>query len=349
MAVPFDRLTSQVLDNYETRINNALKLANGTISIFGSRGRIQVDAGGGPNFRVRILFSGNTNIAFRGKNATIPTVDDEGITMASVPQRVISGAIVLNQVELDQVKSEWALGNLIEEKMTQFETSWVQTWATALLQAVPGSNDPFTLLPSGTSGTINGILSPVVPASASGTTAGISRQDNTWWRNQFTNTAIDLSTEAGDDAFYNLAYSPCIHGGAMTDEPDFGLTSFSIFGNIGAGASAKRRGTLTDQATSKLGFRNLVYYRATLIQETDALVAGIVALFNTRDLLIKVLSPAGGRIRQADQDNNLGTIPVIMKQRQQDIDSLNNVTLGYIVAGLVPRQLRTHGLANNVT
>jgi len=354
MAVPFTRLASQVLDHHETRLNNALKAANGVISVLGSRGRIQMVNGGGENFKERILFSGNTNIGFRGKNATIPTNDDEGITMASVPQRVIDGSIVINQVERDQARGPWAIGRLMQDKIDQFETSWVQKWAEVLLQATPGANDPFSLLPSGTSGTINGILSPVAPASAAGTTAGISRADNDWWRNQYTNTSIDLSTEAGDDSFYNLLYSQCIFGASRQDEPDFGLTSFAIFGNMGSGASAKRRGTLTDQGTSKLGFRNLVYYNATMIQEVSTRIASKVALLNTRDIRIAVLKPTGGSTKQVDQQNNLGSIPVAFRdvngsRFQRDINSLNDVAVGYIVAGLVPRLLRTHGLADNVS
>ena len=210
MAVPFTRLASQVLDHHELRLHNALKAANGVVAIFGQRGRIQVEDGGGENFNTRVLFAQNSNVGFRGKNAEIPTVDDEGVTMASTPQKVISGSMVVNQVERDQVKGKWAIGQLIEEKMLQFETTFVQKWAEVLLQATPGSSDPFSLLPSGTSGTINGILSPVAPASAAGTTAGISRADNSWWRNQYSNTSIDMSTEAGDDSFYDEVYSKTI-------------------------------------------------------------------------------------------------------------------------------------------
>jgi len=349
MAVPFTRLASQVLDHHELLLHNALKIANGVIGIFGMRGRINVEDGGGQNFNTRILFGSNSNVGFRGKSAEIPTVDDEGITQAQTPQRVISGAIVINQVERDQVKGRWAIGRLLEEKMLQFQTTWVQQWATVLLQPTPGASDPFSLLPSATSGTINGILSPVVPDSAAGSTAGISRADNSWWRNQYTTTSIDLSTEAGDDSFYSLAYSPTIFGSSNRDEPDFALTSFPIFGDIGSGASAKRRGTLTDQAVSKLGFRNLVYYNATFIQEASTRLANKVALLNTRDLLIKVLRPSGGNLKFVDQNNNLGSIPVVMRPFQRDIRTLNDVAQGYIVAGLVPRLLRTHGLADNIT
>jgi len=349
MAVPFTRLASQVLDNHATKLNNALKEANGVVSVLGDRGSIQFENGGGTNFKERILYGQNSNVGFRSKTAQIPTADDDGVTMVSVPQRTISGSIVVNQVEKDQVKGKWAIGQLLSDKMTQFRTTWTQKWAEILLQATPAANDPYTLLPSGTSGTINGILSPVLPSGAAGTTGGISRADNDWWRNQYFGTAIDISTEAGDASLYENLYSKCLFGSAKQDEPDFGLTDFGSFGDLGASASAKRRGTLSDQSVTKLGFRNIMYYNAAIITESSSRMANKFVLLNTRDLVIKVLRPTGGSISMADQANGLGSVPVVMKGFQQDIDTLNEVSLGYVVAGLVPRLLRTHGLADNIT
>src|SRR3990167_2771302 len=158
MAVPFTRLASQVLDNYNTKLNNAIKRFDGIIAVLGATGAIQYETGGGENFRERILYGENSNIGFQSKNAQIGTVDDEGITMASVPQRVIAGSIVINQVERDQVAegSKWAIGNLMKDKMMQFMSTWVRLHADALLVAVPSATQPFSLLPSGTTGTING-------------------------------------------------------------------------------------------------------------------------------------------------------------------------------------------------
>src|SRR3990167_7379703 len=145
MAVPFTRLASQVLDNYNTELQDALKRQDGMIAVLGASGAIQYETGGGENFRERILYGENSNISFQSKNAQIGTVDDNGITMASVPQRVIAGSIVINQVERDQVAegSKWAIGNLMKDKMQQFQSTWVRKHADVLRQAVPGANDPY--------------------------------------------------------------------------------------------------------------------------------------------------------------------------------------------------------------
>ena len=349
MAVPFTQFASSVLDNYDTRLHDSLKAANGVVAIMGMRGRIRVEVGGGPNFRGRVLYAGGSNGDFRGKNAEIPTNEPEGETMWSVPQRFYTTSMVINQIDRDQIRGKWALGNLLEDRMRQMETEYVQDVAAALLVAIPAANAPYSILPSGTSGEINGILSPVAPASAAGTTAGISRADNSWWRNQYTTTAIDMSAEAGDASLYQNAYAPCLFGAAKADAPDFGLTSFPIFGVIGADASSKRRGTLQEQGVSKLGFNNLVYYNATLIQEASTRIASKIAFLNTNYLGIKVLQPSGGRLRQMDQNNNLGSIPLVVREFQRDITTLNDVATGYITFALVAELLRVHGLADNVS
>lgn len=346
MAVPFTRLASQVLNSHNLKLHDALKSHNGIIAVLGDKGNIQFESGGGPNFRERILYGQNSNIGFRDKNAQIPTTDDDGITMASVPQRVISGSIVINRVEAAQVQGKWAIGSLLEDKKKQASTTWVQVWAEKLLQATPGASDPYTILPSATSGTVNGILQAAVPASQSGVTAGIERGDNSFWRNQYSNTSMDISAESGDATLYEELYAQCIFGSSKQDEPDFGLTDAKTIGDLGGRGNTNKRGVLSDMRILKLGFTNVMYYNAALIRESSTRMANKLAFLNTRDLKIKVLREPG--ISMESQDNGLGSIPAIVDPFQKDIDSLNRVALLHIVAGLVPSLLRTHGLADNI-
>lgn len=347
MGVPFSRFASQVLDNTNRKLNDALKEANGVIAVLGSRGRIKMVQGGGPNFVTRVLYGPNTNVEWRGKNAQIDTVDDEGITKASVPQRVLSGSMVINRVEKAQITGPWAIGNLLSDKQHQLETTYVQKWATSLLQDTPGAIEPYTLLPVATTGSVNGILQAAAGAAQAGTTAGIDRSANDWWRNTYFPTAIDISSEGGRASLYQDVYVPTVYGSSSQEQPDFGLTDSKTIGDLGAAADTNRRGNYQDQGTIKLGFENIVFFRAVLIRETSSQVANKVLFLNTRDLAIHVLREPG--IEQFDQDNGLGSVPVVMDPFVKDIDSLNMVSLIHVVAGLVPSQLRTHALADNIT
>lgn len=355
MAVPFSQLASTFLDNYDTELNNALKAHNGVVAVFGAKGKIKEENGGGPNFRTRILYAGNPNVAWGSQYSQITTLRTEGVTMASVPQRVIRGSIVLNFVDLDRAvrQGEWAIGNLVEDNKMQAMTTYTQQWAEKLLQATPGADDPMTLLPASASAA-NGILSPQAPSAQTATTAGISRGDNTWWRNQYTNTSIDISAEAGRATLYKSLYQNCVFGSTLEDEPDFGLTSGEVLGDLGAAVDTNRRATYEDVAIANLGIPNIKFYRAALIRESSTRLSdgttSKIALINTRDLYLKFLRPSGngGSKESWNQDNGLGSVPVAVMPFANDTDSLNKIALFYATASLVPAQLRTHGLADNV-
>ena len=167
MAVPFSRLQSEAIDSYGTKeAFDELCRYDGIVYWLGKAGAIQYETGGQPNFRERIMYGLNTNVGFRGKNAAIPQTDDDGFTLVSVPQALITGAIVYNQQELDMVRGNPAIAvGLIQDKTKQFKDTWVQTIAGALRQASPAATDPYTLL--GASGEGNCILLPTAPASQS--------------------------------------------------------------------------------------------------------------------------------------------------------------------------------------
>ena len=353
MAVPFSQLQSTFLDNYGTRLNNAVKRHDGIIKVLLAKGSVEEETSGGENFLERVKYNVNQNIAWRAKDAEITTLIDNAITMASVPQRVISGSIVLNKVDLDRAKKsgEWAIGKLVEDCKSIAEDGYVQAISNSLRATSAASGEPFTLLPSNNANSTNGILNPTAPASQTVTTAGISRGDNSWWRNQYTNTSIDISAEAGRASLHALAYLPCVHGASMEDEPDFGITSGSVLADLGAAIDTNRRGDYADKFLGKLGLSGIVFHNAVIIRDASSRFDNKVAFINTRDLKIKYLSADGmNKVEKEtwDQENELGGVPVNMGQWIEDPTTLNWIAKFYAVMSLVPCNLRTHGLADNV-
>ena len=130
VTVTLDRLTSEAIDNYGNKqaYDNLLRLDGIIAAIAGGGGiqlarnnEVEIVTGGQPNFRERTLYGQNTNVAHRGKNAQITTVDDEGYTLISVPMRIIDGSIVYNQIERDQVAGNAAIApDLVTDKWDQF-------------------------------------------------------------------------------------------------------------------------------------------------------------------------------------------------------------------------------------
>lgn len=359
MAVPFTRLVSEALENYgQKEAYDNLRRHDGVIDAFGSNEAIKIEEGGRDNFVERTLYSQNTNVAARGKQDQITTIDDEGFTQVKSPQKIVDGSIVFNQIELDQVAGNASLcPGLIEDKTDQFGTTWVQVISDLLRQAVPTANDPLTLLPSGTTGTVNGILIARTPAQQgtdASTTLGISRGDNSWWRNQYSNTSYDLTQTAGRRGLYLDVYAPCVRGSGNGFEPNVGVCSTVVLASLGAAADNNRRAMYSDASGKmRLGYDNIMFYNAQLIRDSSSRFlngsAGKVAFLNTKALVIKVLKGQGKVTKEMlTQRNNLGSLPIFWKHKaMSDIDTLNYISIGYINFNLVPKSLQDHGLADN--
>lgn len=366
MAVPFTRLQSEALDNYGTKdAFNALCRYDGIVAFLGMKGNIQFETGGQPNFRERLLHGYNTNIGHRGKNTAIPMNDDDGFTLISVPQALVDGSIVYNQQELDQVRGNPAIApTVIKEKTQQFNTTWVTEIANKLRQATPGTYDPYTLLPSGTTGTVNGILVPQAPASQTAITAGIARSETSslvggetirFWANQYSSTSRDTTTVAGRNGLYQDIYAPCVRGASREFEPDFGLCSAVVLGGLGATADNNRRATYSDKGLVNFGFDTIKFFNADLIRDASSrfvvsATVGKLALLSSRALKLKVLEGSGGVTQDmVDEENNLKGLPLFWKHKNMsDYASLNYNWVAYLTYALVPKSLMDHGLADNV-
>lgn len=353
MAVPFSHAASSYLNNIDRDLNDALKRADGIIAVFGAKGRIKEETSGGPNFQTRLMYGTNPNVGWGTTTGQVTTLATEAKTMAQVPQKYIRGAIVLNTVELARAsrQGEWSLGDYIKEEIAIAKGTYVQAWADVLRKAAPAGNDPLTLLPS-SGNAANGILSPQAKASQTATTAGISRQDNDWWRNAYSTTSIDISAESGRSLLQQL-YLETVFGSSVDDEPDFGLTNALVISDITQGVNTNRRAGYGDEMMAKLKISGIMFENAMLIRDAASQLTNKVAFINTRDLYIKFLrllgAPSGnGKNEKWDQNNNMGSLPINVGTWIKDIDSPHYVAMIEAVAGLVPAQLRTHALADNV-
>lgn len=364
MAAPFTRIQSEAIDAYgDSQAYDNYAKFDGVIWWLGQTGNIKIIKGGQPNFRERIMMGPNSNIAFRTAGGQIDQNDDEGFTLVSSPQRLISGSIVYNQQEVDQVRGNAALAvSLIDDKTEQFHSTYVQTVAHKLRQAAPGANDPLTLLPSAAN-EANGILSPQAVASQTGTTCGIPRSETytdpsgasvRYWANQYSNTSFDLTSVAGQRGLYLNVYSKCIRGNGDGWAPDFGLVSDIVWSSMSAREDNLRRYKPNDKAVS-VGFDNIRFHQATLfVDRSDRMLTGSlgkVAFLNSKALKLHVLEGTGGVTKEMlDARNNLKAVPIFWKHKgMSDYTTLKYNWVGYCTMNLVPKSLQDHGLADNCT
>ncbi len=362
MAVPFTQLQSEAIDNYGSKdAYDNLARFNGVIWWLGQKGNIQFEEGGQPDFRERILYGLNSNVGFRGKGVAIPQNQDSKYTLVSVPQKIVTGAINYNQVDIDRVRGNSALAiSLIDDETKAFSDTWVQVMHNALTQATPGNDDPLTLLPASGQGA-KGILEPAAPASQTATLGGIPRSETVtlpdgttvrWWANQYSNTAFDLTSSTGRRGLYLNVYSKCIRGNGAGWEPDFGLCSDVVWASLSATADGNRR-YVVDEKSLELGFENIRFHNAVLfVDRSDRFLngsAGKVAFLNSKALKLKVLSGSGGVTKEMlDQRNNLKSVPIFWKHKEMsDFNTLNYNWVGYCTLNLVPKSLQDLGLSDN--
>lgn len=361
MALNIGRLQSEAIENYGSKdAFNGLARYDGVVWFLGQAGVIQEETGGQPSFRERLMYGLNTTIAFRGKSASIPRTDDEGFTLIDVPQRTISGRIIWNQVEEDQVRGNSAIAkSLIVDKTRQFSNSWPITVAEKLRQASPTGEDPYTIL--GASGEGQAILLPQAPAAQTATTGGIARSETTnvggdtirYWANQYSNTSMDLTTTAGRQALLRLVYLPCVRGNASGWAPDFGLIGTTAWASLSAFADTLRRGQLVNDKAASYGFKNIQFEEATLFMDKSTRFlngsAAKVAFLNSKALKLKYLTGTGGVSKEMlDEENNLKSLPIFWKVKGlDDFDTLAKTWIGYCTLNLVPLSLQDHGLADN--
>ena len=353
MAVPFTHAASSYLDNYDRKLYDALKLADGVIAVLGAKGRIVEETSGGPNFLVRVMYGTNPNTGWGTTTGQVGTSLTEAKTMATVPQRFIRGSVVLNRIELARASKsgEWALGDYVKEEMAVAKATYVQEWASALRRTAPGANDPFSILPTAANAA-NGILSPQAPAAQTATTAGISRGENTWWRNRYSTASIDISTSAGRSLLQQL-YLETVFGSSLVDEPDFGLTNSLVISDLTQDVNTNRRAGYGDELMAKLKISGIMFENAMLIRDAATIMNNKVCFLNTNYLFLKFLRLSGGvgdsgTRENWNQDNGMGMIPIQVLPFNPDIDTFNLVSLFGAVASLVPAGLRNHALADNV-
>lgn len=332
-----NRIASFVLEKAIPRISNELKRNDGIVGVFGAKNRIQI-VDGGDLFEERVEYQENTNFGHRTKFAQIPTAQQDNWLTAKYGQATLSGAAVLNDIENAQNRGEFAISSMIEAMIDNATNTSVRQVADALRAATPGNNDPES---------IQSMVEATAFGSQTSTTGGLSRSTyDTWWQNQYDNTAADTSANTGIEVILAFYWNSVAKGASMIDQPDFGLTTGTIFAALSAFGDNQRR-YQNDEDMQKLGFRAIKLLNMSVIAD-PSITAGYFYLLNTNFLRLKVL--------RTPQMKNAGftgetapTIPISAQPFQKDIDSLNSYALMHATYNLVSSSLQRQGVMDNVS
>jgi len=255
MAQSATRTARQVafaLEVKSAKIFENIFLQNGILAALGSNGRVKIRRGGN-KFDERIHLGQNPNTAFRDRFTQIPTAFPNNWVTAEFGQPVISGAVPINMVEIDQAQGQAKLDDITEKSVEELQNTFPNKVADALMKTTSTSVDPESIVER---------IEATAFGSQTSTLGGIVRSDHTGsdptdaWQNQYNAAAIaNIGSAAGKSAIEKFAWDCSPGGSGMTEQPDIGLTTTGVFAMFTGGDDDRRRFSPSDKML-KLGFSN---------------------------------------------------------------------------------------------
>ena len=280
-----NRVLTTTLDRYSEKISNEIARNEGVIAAYGLEGAIKVVSGGERAIET-VDYAENPNVDFRSKYTNIPTTRADTRLQAKYAWATLSGAIAINDIEQAMNQGSARIYELVEAELTNIKNTFIRKIADGLRAATPAATDPES---------VYSMCQDTTEAGQTGSFGELSRVTyNSWWRNAYTDTAMDLSATAGLEALTAFYLNECSKGTSKIDQPNIGLMNGTLFAALSAGhGDANRRFTPNDKM-AKLGFTNIQVMNATIICD-PSITAGDTYLLNTNYSKIQVLRTPGMR------------------------------------------------------
>lgn len=322
-------------------------LQNGVLALMGVKGRVKI-VKGSRRFDERVHLGQNPNVDTRSRFAQIPTDFPNNWYTAEYGQSVISGAVPVNLVEIDQAAGAYKLDDLAETCKNELKNTFANKVADKLMQASAGASDPVSLRQE---------IQATAFGSQTGTLGGINRADHKGltdktdaWQNQYRSTAIsDVGASAGFAALMGFLWTCSPGGGALSEMPDLGITTTGVMAKMSGGIDALKR-YQPNATMAKIGFDNLQVGTATLIADRNC-PDGYLYFINTNYLHVQVLG--GPMSKTIGEVKTIGdgkqTIPLQVRPAIESEDHLNIAIKAYMVYNLTFGGLRQHGLQTSIT
>lgn len=332
-----NRVLTTTLMRYSPNISNELARNDGIVAVFGSKGRIKQVRGG--EMAVETLdVSENDSFDFRAYDAAVPTGKKDSRKQAKYAWATVSGSVSIADVEEDENAGDRKIYDLMEAEVNNAKATIIRKIADALRKTTPGANDPES---------IKTIIEDNALTSQTGSPGGLSKSTYSWWRNQYTGTAIDISANTGLATLLQFIHNDVAKGSGIDDQPDFGLANGLVFGHLSAGhGDANRRFLGVDENVLKLGFQNIRVVNATIICD-PSIASGDLYLINTAHMQIQVLLRTG--MKAAKNNDPKQMFPVLVRPFQTDPTSFHSVSLMRSTFALTCSSCQRQGIATNIS
>lgn len=329
-----NRVLTTTLDRYSPKISNELARNDGIIAVFGARKRINVCTG---QRAIETLdVSENSNFAARSHLADVPTALQDSRRQAKYAWATVSGAVTINDVERAMNSGPEEIYDLMSAEIQNAKNTMIRIIADQLRKATPTTVDPES---------IRTLIEDNAKASQTGSPGEISRATNSYWRNEYDNTAMDVSTNAGYGLLLRFMLQDVAKGASAIDKSDFGLCRGTIFADLASGQGDANRRFRSDEAMLKLGFSNIIVDTATIISDPQ-LPAGDLFLSNTNFMGLKVLKTPNLKQGVGERPQ---TMPISIRPFMTDPKSLHSIGLMYLTYAFTLASSQRQGIATNIT
>lgn len=281
-------LATQMFEDWNPEMGDAI--INKNFALTWMKANAKKTVVGGLDFAEPILYSSNSNFAFRDKFSQIPAAYQTPTQAFRFQPAPLTGVIPINMIHNLQNQGKAQIKNFLETLKAQAESTVSNLVSAAMWNSSPVTDiDPESLLS----------LCPVT--NTTGSIGGQSRVSNVWARNKvFSTTVSSIGSAAGLAAMFNFRAQL---GGAANDTPDFAVTTSTIYGNIfGLYAATNKRLTGSEKMVDagidsisilpkcELGYDGDAGLAAD--QTSAACPANQLYFLNSRHLFYKVLDGA---------------------------------------------------------
>src|SRR6185312_1578553 len=211
----FDALLATTMDFYKPKMEDNIHTANPFLFWLTKDGKKKMQDGGA-NVLLPVMYAKNSTVRSYQGYDTLDVTPQDGMTVAIYPWRQVAGSISISRIEKRKNSGKSAAIGLLKSKIMQAEESMKEEVNRQLFQDGTGNGglDLFGLNLLVEDG--GAWLSDV---------AGINRNNETWWRNQYT-TATGLSFNTNGLALMRTMYNNCSKGNI---HPDLILTTQTVF------------------------------------------------------------------------------------------------------------------------
>lgn len=325
-----NRVLTTTLDRYSPQISNELKRNDGVVAAFGVNNAIKM-ADGGERAVETLDIAENPNFAFRSHLANIATELADTRAQAKYAWATCDGAVVKNAVEVAMNSGRAKVYDLVASDIENAANTMIRKISDALRKSSPASTEPES---------VYSVIQNAAAASQTGSTGEIAR-NTTYWFNQYSNTAMDLSTAGGEEALAAFMFQSIGKGASKKDRPNVILGSGTLFAALLSLGDTLRR-LPADAKLAELGFETIRINEATFIMD-PAITAGDLYIINTNHMFLQVLRTPGMK----DMGERPQSFPISTRGFQEGYNTLNAASIMYVTFALTCSSLQRQGIATN--